>query len=38
LRDLVEGGRRSGLSEENGDTFLDRLEAKYQAMAERRRG
>ena len=38
LRDLVEEGRRSGLSEENGDTFLDRSEAKYQAMAERRRG
>ena len=38
LRDLVDEGRRSGLSDEDGEAFLDRLEGKYQAMAERRRG
>jgi antitoxin ParD1/3/4 len=33
LRRLAEEGRLSGLSEENGEAFLDRLEAKYRAMA-----
>jgi antitoxin ParD1/3/4 len=35
LRQLAEEGRLSGLSEEDGEAFLDRLEAKYRAMAER---
>jgi antitoxin ParD1/3/4 len=37
LRQLAEEGRLSGLSNENGDAFLDRLEAKYKALAESRR-
>ncbi len=37
LRRLVEEGRDSGLSDEDGETFLARLEAKYQAMAVSRR-
>jgi hypothetical protein len=37
LRRLVEEGRASGLSEEDGEAFLDRLKAKYRAMAERHR-
>ena len=37
LRRLAEEGRLSGLSDEKGDAFLDRLEAKYQALAESRR-
>jgi len=34
LRDMVEEGRLSGLLEEDGEVTLDRLAAKYQAMAE----
>lgn len=34
LRRLVEEGRLSGPSDVDGHTFLDRLEAKYQAMAD----
>lgn len=37
LRLLVEKGRASGLSEADGEAFLDRLEAKYQVMAKRRK-
>ena len=33
LRRLVEEGRTSGLSEQDGEAFLDELEAKYRAMA-----
>jgi antitoxin ParD1/3/4 len=33
LRRLAEEGRLSGLSEDEGEAVLDRLEAKYQAMA-----
>jgi hypothetical protein len=33
LRRLSEEGQASGLSDESGEAFLDRLEAKYQAMA-----
>jgi antitoxin ParD1/3/4 len=35
LRRLVEEGRLSGPSEEDGEAFLARLEAKYQAMANK---
>ena len=35
LRRLAEEGFLSGLSEDDGEAVLDRLEAKYQAMAER---
>ena len=35
LRRLAEEGRLSGLSEEDGEAALDRLEAKYRAMAGR---
>ena len=35
LRRLAEEGRLSGLSEDDGEAVLDRLEAKYRAMAER---
>lgn len=35
LRRLVEEGRLSGPSDEDSETFLARLEAKYQAMADR---
>jgi antitoxin ParD1/3/4 len=38
LRRLVEEGRTSGLSEQDGEAFLDELEAKYRAMAPRQRG
>jgi antitoxin ParD1/3/4 len=34
LRRLAEEGRLSGLSDEDGEAVLDRLEAKYRAMAE----
>jgi antitoxin ParD1/3/4 len=33
LRRLAEEGRLSGLSEEDGEEFLAKLEAKYRAMA-----
>jgi hypothetical protein len=36
LRRIVEEGRLSGPSEEDGETFLARLEAKYRAMAKER--
>jgi hypothetical protein len=32
LRRLAEEGRVSGLSDEDGEAFLARLEAKYRAM------
>jgi antitoxin ParD1/3/4 len=35
LRRLAEEGRLSGLCEEDGDTTLDRLEAKIRALAAR---
>lgn len=35
LRRLSEEGRLSGLSEEDGEAVLDRLEAKYRALPER---
>ena len=35
LRRLAEEGRLSGLSEDDGEAVLDRLEAKYLRMAER---
>jgi antitoxin ParD1/3/4 len=35
LRRLAEEGRLSGLTEEDGEAVLDRLEAKYRALAER---
>ncbi len=34
LRRLAEEGRPSGLSDDDGETVLDRLEAKYRALAE----
>jgi len=34
LRRLAEEGRLSGLSDDDGETVLDRLEAKYRALAE----
>ncbi|HME23075.1 MAG TPA: type II toxin-antitoxin system ParD family antitoxin [Acetobacteraceae bacterium] len=37
LRHLVEQGRASGLSDQPGETALDRLEAKYRRIAKRRR-
>jgi antitoxin ParD1/3/4 len=37
LRRMSEEGRASGLSDESSDAFLDRLEAKYQAMTASRR-
>jgi len=36
LRRLAEEGRLSGLSEDDGEAVLDRLEAEYRAMAERK--
>jgi antitoxin ParD1/3/4 len=36
LRRLAEEGRASGLSNEDGEAALDRLEAKYRAMIDRR--
>ena len=38
LRRLVEEGRASGLSGEDGEAVLDRLQAKYRAVAQRRPG
>jgi antitoxin ParD1/3/4 len=35
LRRLAEEGRLSGVSNEDGEAMLDRLEAKYQRLAER---
>ena len=35
LRRLAEEGRLSGLSDEDGEAVLDRLEAEYRALAER---
>ena len=35
LRRLAEEGRLSGVSNEDGEAVLDRLEAKYQRLAER---
>jgi antitoxin ParD1/3/4 len=37
LSRLAEEGRQSGLSDQDGEAFLDRLEAKYTAVAERQR-
>jgi hypothetical protein len=34
LRRLAEEGRLSGLSDEDGQAVLDRLEAKYRLLAE----
>jgi len=36
LRRLAEEGHASGLSEEDGDAVLNRLEEKYRAMIDRR--
>ena len=36
LRRLAEEGRSSGLAEEDGEAMLDRLEAKYRVMSDRR--
>ncbi len=36
LRDQVEEGRASGVSEQDGEAFLDALQARYEAMAARR--
>jgi len=36
LHRLAEEGRASGLSSEDGEAVLDRLEAKYRAMIDRR--
>jgi putative addiction module antidote protein, CC2985 family len=38
LSRLVEEGRASGLSDIDGEAFLDRLEAKYLAETDRRGG
>src|SRR6266700_6250264 len=35
LRRMAEEGRLSGLSEDDGEAVLDRLEAEYRALAER---
>ena len=37
LRRLVDEGRASGMSQEDGFAVLDRLEAKYRAIAKRRK-
>ncbi|HME23069.1 MAG TPA: hypothetical protein VKI44_17345 [Acetobacteraceae bacterium] len=37
LRQLVEHGRASGLSDQPGEAVLDRLEAKYRSIAKRHR-
>jgi antitoxin ParD1/3/4 len=37
LRRLAAEGRESGLSEEDGEAVLDRLDAKYRTMIARRR-
>jgi hypothetical protein len=34
LRRLADEGRLSGLSDEEGEAVLDRLEAKYRMLAE----
>jgi len=34
LRRLAEEGRLSGLSEDDGETVLDRLEARYRVISE----
>jgi Arc/MetJ-type ribon-helix-helix transcriptional regulator len=34
LRAMPEAGRASGRPTEDGDAFLDRMEVKFQAMAE----
>ncbi len=34
LRDLAEKGRMSGISDEDGETVFDRLEAKYNALIQ----
>jgi hypothetical protein len=34
LRHLSEEGRMSGLSDEDGEALLNRLEAKYRLLAE----
>jgi antitoxin ParD1/3/4 len=34
LRRLAEEGRLSGLSEDDGETVLDRLEARYRGMSD----
>jgi len=36
LRGLLEEGRSSGLSEEDGEAFLDRLQDQYRGMARPR--
>ncbi|HJU17413.1 MAG TPA: hypothetical protein VJ770_13220 [Stellaceae bacterium] len=38
LRRLAEDGAASGLSEEDGEAVLDRLEAKYRALGDRKSG
>lgn len=38
LRRLAEDGRASGLSDEDGEAFLDRLGARYRGMAADRDG
>lgn len=35
LRELIEQGRASGLSTQDGDAVLDRLETKYRRMGKR---
>jgi antitoxin ParD1/3/4 len=35
LRRLAEEGRLSGISDDDGEAVLDRLEAKYRLLAER---
>jgi antitoxin ParD1/3/4 len=37
LRRLAEEGRMSGLSEEDGEAFLDRLEARHKPQRKRKR-
>jgi antitoxin ParD1/3/4 len=37
LRQLIEQGRTSGLSDQPGEAVLGRLEAKYRRMTKRRR-
>jgi antitoxin ParD1/3/4 len=38
LRRLAEEGRSSGLADEDGETVLDALEAKYRSMSGQRPG
>jgi len=35
LRRVAEEGRQSGLADEDGETILDDLEAKYRALGDR---